>query len=196
MTLEDWLSVATRGLSQKSVERVRAEIQQHCESASENGDYAIGALGDPKAANRAYCKVLLTEMEAKLLNAMRGEAHPARKPERHGKILAGILVGEAAFVLTFFVLKNPPLAFFFIPFAVIPLLARLLPINTPQRGLIYRLVRWGAMLAGSALAALFGVPTSPKGLLGVFIPMLIFERVFSSIRRKVPVSEWPKNLYF
>lgn len=195
MTLDQWLLIATRGLSQESVERVRAEIQQHCEAASESGNYSVAALGDPKVANRAYRKVLLTEMEAKLLSAMGGNTSLSRKPEPHGKILAGILMAEAAFVSTIFILKNPPIAFFVVPLFAIPLLARLLPINTPRRGRIYRWVRWSAMLAGAALAALFGVKISQGSFLGVFMPMLIFERVYSSIRRKLPVSQWPRRLY-
>lgn len=62
--LERWLSTATRGLSAESAERVRAEIQQHYDLTSEAGEDAIAVLGDPRAANRAYRKVLLTEREA------------------------------------------------------------------------------------------------------------------------------------
>ncbi len=62
--VEQWLSDATRGLSAESAAQVRAEIQQHYDSACEAGDDAIAALGDPRAANRAYRKVLLTEQEA------------------------------------------------------------------------------------------------------------------------------------
>ena len=62
--------IATRGLSAESAAQVRAEIQQHYDSACEAGDDAIAALGDPRAANRAYRKVLLTEQEAKFLDNM------------------------------------------------------------------------------------------------------------------------------
>jgi hypothetical protein len=62
--IESWLSDATRGLSVESAARVRAEIQQHYEAASDAGTDAIAALGDPRVANRAYRKVLLTEQEA------------------------------------------------------------------------------------------------------------------------------------
>jgi len=62
--IERWLSDATRGLSAESATKVRAEIQQHYESACEAGSDAIDGLGDPRAANRAYRKVLLTEQEA------------------------------------------------------------------------------------------------------------------------------------
>ena len=62
--LEQWLADATRGLSPESAAQVRAEIQQHYDSACEAGGDAIAALGNPRAANRAYRKVLLTEQEA------------------------------------------------------------------------------------------------------------------------------------
>ena len=50
---------------------MREEIQQHYDlahedSAREAGGDALAALGDPRAANRAYRKVLLTEQEAML----------------------------------------------------------------------------------------------------------------------------------
>ena len=60
MTLvEQWISDAARGLSPESVEQVRAEIEQHYDSARETGetdDAAIAALGDARVANRAYRK--------------------------------------------------------------------------------------------------------------------------------------------
>ena len=62
--IEQWLTDATKGLSEESAARVRAEIEQHHDSARETGDDAIAALGNPRAANRAYRKVLLTEREA------------------------------------------------------------------------------------------------------------------------------------
>ena len=66
--LDQWLSDATRGLSAESAAQVRAEIQQHYDSACEAGADAdidaIGALGNPRTANRAYRRVLLTEQEA------------------------------------------------------------------------------------------------------------------------------------
>ncbi len=62
--LDQWLSDATRGLSAESAAQVRVEIQQHYDSACEAGTDAIAALGNPRTANRAYRKVLLTEREA------------------------------------------------------------------------------------------------------------------------------------
>jgi hypothetical protein len=56
---------------------VRAEIQQHYDSACEAGDDAIAALGNPRAANRAYRKVLLTEREAMMAPALTQRKRPS-----------------------------------------------------------------------------------------------------------------------
>jgi uncharacterized membrane protein len=65
--LEQWLSVATHELTPESAERVRGEIAEHYQSAIASGVSeadAVVALGDPKAANHEYRKVLLTTREA------------------------------------------------------------------------------------------------------------------------------------
>ncbi len=62
--IESWLAEATRGLSPESAARVRQEIQAHYDSSNEAGEDGLEALGDPRAANRSYRKVLLTETEA------------------------------------------------------------------------------------------------------------------------------------
>jgi hypothetical protein len=69
-SLEQWLLDATKGLSAESAARVREEIQQHYDSAHEAGDDALAALGDPRVANRAYHKVLLTQQEALMAPAL------------------------------------------------------------------------------------------------------------------------------
>ena len=82
--LDQWLSDATRGLSAESAARVREEIQQHYDLAHEDsareagGDAAdvIRALGDPRAANRAYRKVLLTEQEAMMAPVLTQRKQP------------------------------------------------------------------------------------------------------------------------
>jgi hypothetical protein len=76
--LELWLQAATRSLSCESAAQVRREIREHWElareAAIERGDgleeaeRAVAAsLGDPRAANRRYRRVLLTATEAKML---------------------------------------------------------------------------------------------------------------------------------
>ena len=89
--LGQWLSDATRGLSAESAAQVRAEIQQHHDSACEaGGDDAdvMRALGDPRAANRAYRKVLLTEMEALMAPVLTQR----KRPRLRGILLGSVLL--------------------------------------------------------------------------------------------------------
>lgn len=92
--IEQWLADATRGLSAESAAQVRAEIEQHYDSACEAGDDAIAALGNPRAANRAYRKVLLTEREAMMAPAL-AEPGPLRLP----RVLSAALPAAAAWLL-------------------------------------------------------------------------------------------------
>jgi hypothetical protein len=92
--VDQWLADATRGLSAESAARVRAEIQQHYDLAHEDsaresgGDAAdvMRALGDPRTANHAYRKVLLTEQEAMMAPALTQRKRPT---------LRNILLGSA-----------------------------------------------------------------------------------------------------
>ncbi len=86
-SLDQWLLDATRGLSPESAAQVRAEIEQHYDSAREAGGDALAELGDPRAANRAYRKVLLTEREAMMAPVL-------TRPKR--RTLPRILFGAAA----------------------------------------------------------------------------------------------------
>ena len=79
--LESWLTEATRSLSKDSAAQVRSEIGEHYESSlmrdvtpDEADRLAIAALGDAKAANRQYRKVLLTSSEARMLRQSNREA--------------------------------------------------------------------------------------------------------------------------
>jgi hypothetical protein len=83
--LGTWMKKATRGLSNPSAAQVRTEIQQHYESAREvamdsgatahEADCpAVTALGDAKAANCQFRKVLLTTAEARMLRDGNWEA--------------------------------------------------------------------------------------------------------------------------
>ena len=68
--LDSWLNRATRHLSKGSLAQVRTEIQEHYESAREAAigsgatadeadRVALADLGDAKAANRQYRRVVL-----------------------------------------------------------------------------------------------------------------------------------------
>ena len=110
--LEQWLSDATRDLSAESAAQVRAEIQEHYESACEAGQDALAELGDPRAANRAYRKVLLTKREAWM-------ARDLAKPKRPPWALAGLVYwlsgmhAGSALPITISLFSTAPLAWFF-----------------------------------------------------------------------------------
>ena len=89
--LEQWLSGATRGLSAESAAQVRAEIQQHYDAATEAGDDALAALGDPRVSNRAYRKVLLTEREARMAPVLTQSKRPRlrSRERRSGDAISG-----------------------------------------------------------------------------------------------------------
>ena len=110
-----WLLDATEGLSAESAAQVREEIQQHYDSACEAGAPAadvIRALGDPRAANRAYRKVLLTKREAWM-------ARDLYKPKRPPYVLGGFifclsgLQHGSALPITITIFSTVPLAWLF-----------------------------------------------------------------------------------
>ena len=83
--LDSWIGRATCDLSLDSAAQVRAEIVEHFESARETAIVAgtnaadadraaLAALGDARAANCQYRKVLLTSAEAKMLREGNWEA--------------------------------------------------------------------------------------------------------------------------
>jgi hypothetical protein len=73
--------------------------------------------------------------------------------------------------------------------------APFLPVYTPSRGRVFRGVKWVVMLGILLLA--FG-PDILKWswlLFSCLWPIYWIERMRVSIRRKLPVAEWPKQLY-
>jgi len=73
--------------------------------------------------------------------------------------------------------------------------APLLPIYTPSRGRVFRLVKWVAMTG--AIVLVFG-PEALKWswlLFSCLWPVAWTEWTRASIRRKLPVAAWPKQLY-
>ncbi|NUN97616.1 MAG: hypothetical protein HUU16_15740 [Candidatus Omnitrophica bacterium] len=74
MSLQEWLSIATKGLAAEGRERVRREIEAHYEAAVEEASEqgldtevaqptALRALGDCGKAQRRFNRVFLTEVE-------------------------------------------------------------------------------------------------------------------------------------
>ena len=204
--LEKWLSGAAHGLSTESAARVRAEIQEHYQSAyeaaladgtsSQEADLiAVAALGDARSANRQYRRVLLTKGEAKLLHllTLNASSLPPRRVTT-GKWLARLLLAEAFFGAILVSWKNPEWLCLNLALVGVFLADRFLRIDTPSRGRAYRWAKWTALLGGAALTAWLGV-----GPLWMPLAVLLFpaymECVRMSIRRKLPVDQWPKRLY-
>src|SRR5687767_7691262 len=111
--LESWLKRATCQLSAASAARVRAEIQEHYESAREaalnNGATADGAdreavavFGSARTANRQYRKVMVTTSEARLLREVKweGSALCSRSWKRWLLLIPAMGIGASAWAFT------------------------------------------------------------------------------------------------
>jgi hypothetical protein len=209
--LESWLTQATRCLSKDSIAQVRSEIQEHYESAraaalgsdatiDEDGAdrLAVADLGDAKIANCQYRKVLLTSSEARMLREGNWEARAiCSRPWLKWLLLA--MPAAALFAAaTLFFTGASSLAWTLLAGGIgIGFLfsAPFLPVYTPSRGRVFRGVKWVVMLAILLLA--FGPDTLKWSwlLFSCLWPMYWIERTRVSIRRKLPVAEWPKQLY-
>jgi hypothetical protein len=125
--LDQWLFAATKGLSQESAAQVRAEIQEHYDSSREAGGAAadiMRALGDPRTANRAYRKVLLTEQEAMMAPSLTQPKRPGLSRILASSALLGALVwwqtsnrhiGPGYWPITFAIFCTIPFAWIFPP---------------------------------------------------------------------------------
>jgi hypothetical protein len=207
--LETWLEQATRKLSRDSAARVRTEIQEHYDSAREEAAnrgagvdeadrLAVTALGDAKPANCQYRKVLLTSAEARVLRDARWEArvvcsHPSLKwllPALPLVVLfaasIAFLAGTSSLARVLLVGGVGLLVWFYLPF---------LPVYTPARGRIVRCVKWVVLVATLGLA--FGADALRWSwlLFSCLWPMAWIEWTRVSVRRKLPVAQWPKALY-
>jgi len=207
--LELWLNQATRRLCRDSVAKVRSEIVEHYESsreeaiargasAAEAGRLALAALGDARVANRQYRKALLTSGEARLLRSATQEAfavcsRPWLRILFQSMPLLGLLASGWAYwtgatsvarVLLIASLGIAP--WFLVPF---------LPVYTPARARFFRGMKWIVMV--TAMIAIFGGNALQWSWLiaSSLWPLFYIEFTRASIRRKLPVSDWPKPLY-
>jgi hypothetical protein len=75
------------------------------------------------------------------------------------------------------------------------LLGPMLPVYTRSRGLAYRAVKWVALLGVSFFA--MGAMKEQAWLLAFVTlwPLAQTEWIRTSIRRKLPLARWPKQLY-
>jgi hypothetical protein len=207
--LDSWLEHATRHLSTDSAAQVRTEIQEHYDSAREaaisggaTGDeadrLALAALGKAKTANCQYRRVLLTAAEARMLRESNWEARavcsrPLLKYLLFAIPVAGVPAG-IALLLTGAVAEGRALVAGGIVMGLL-FAAPFLPIYTPSRGRVFRSLKWVVMIGALLLA--FG-PNALKSswlLISCVWPLAWIEWMRVSIRRKLPVAKWPKQLY-
>ena len=207
--LDSWLTQATRQLSRDSAARVRSEIQEHYEaareaaisggaSADEADLSAVTALGDAKVANCQYRNVLLTSAEARMLREGAWEARAVcSRPWVKWALLAvpaAALLAAATLLLEgnfaqarILLIGGIGMAFLFgAPF---------LPIYTPERARIFRALKWMVLLAIMVLSFGSEAPRWSWLLMSTLWVVFWIESTRESIRRKLPVAEWPKQLY-
>lgn len=208
-TLDGWLHQAVRHLSKDSAVLVRREIQEHYDAALEaalhNGTdpeeaelMAVQALGDPCVANRQYRKVLLTSSEAAVLRQSNAES----KMICSRSWLKWMLLSAPGTLLLlsviFFAMQQVALARgVLVVGALVAVLftAPFMPIYTPTRGRIFRLIKWVIMIG--AVIVLFGKDGWNWSWLTwcCFFPVFFTEWKRMMIRRKLPIGQWPRQLY-
>jgi hypothetical protein len=204
--LDIWLEQATQCLSEESAARVRSEIREHYESArdtaihegapiEEAGRWALQALGDSKTANSQYRRVLLTAAEARLLREGNREAGAVCSRPWLKWVAAAV---PPAAVATLFFTGHAAVArdVLIAGLGVSPMLAApFLSLSTPGRGRVFRRVKWVAITSG--LLLVYGADSLRWSwlLFACLWPLAWTEWTRASIRRKLPVAAWPKQLY-
>ena len=207
--LELWLNQATRRLCRDSAAKVRSEILAHYESSREDAvakgaslddaaRLALAALGDSRAANRQYRKVLLTSGEARVLRNAEWEgqaicAAPFLKwllPIIPIAALIGAVAfsfaGSATLARVFLIAGLGTAIWFLVPF---------FPVYTPARARFFRGLKWVATVAILILAFGRDALTWSWLIASSLWPLFWIEWTRASVRRKLPVSDWPKPLY-
>jgi hypothetical protein len=166
-------------------------------TAAEADQSAVTALGDPRAANRQYRNVLLTSAEARMLRDAAWEARAVCSRPWLKRLLLAVpvaaLFAAAAMFLSGAITEARVLLagaigmglFFVAPF---------LPLYTPSRGRVFRRVKW-VVLTGVLVLALGPDVLKWSWLLMSYLWLSWLEWTRVSIRRKLPVAEWPRQLY-
>ncbi|MGH9629558.1 MAG: hypothetical protein ACRD7E_14680 [Bryobacteraceae bacterium] len=207
--LDIWLNQATRHLSGKSAAQVRTEIQEHYESGREaamsggatpdDADrIALAALGDARVANCQYRRVLLTSAEARMLRQANWEARVICSRPLVKWLLAAMPAAALLTATALYLTSGTPIARVLFACGIgmaLLFTAPLLPVYTPSRSRVFRCVKW--VLLTGALVLAFGPDTLKSSSLLIsclWVPAWI-EWTRVSIRRKLPVAEWPKQLY-
>jgi hypothetical protein len=208
-TLDHWLKRATRSLSADSAARVRTEILDHYESArdaaisrgatvDEASGHALTALGDARAANREYRRVLLTAAEAKVLRDGGRESRFVCSRAWLKQLLLGAPIAAlaAAIVLLLAGATDAGRTLLAGGLAMgVVLAAPFLPVYTPSRARVVRWVKW-MTLVGAMLLAFWPEILKWSWLIASSLwPAAWIEWVRVSIRRKLRAEDWPRHLY-
>jgi len=203
--IEVWLARATKRLSIDSADQVRREIADHFESAREvsiqNGASpeaadraALASLGDPKKANREYRRALVTAAEARILNQVNWEAQAVRR--RTSRWVLRALPALALCAAWFAFSEGRPMTGRgMLAVAVVIVFvaaAPTFPIYTPSRARAYRRVKWLGFLVAIALIV---IPPTRILLVTCLAYQVYREWMRTSLRRKLAVGDWPKQLY-
>jgi hypothetical protein len=138
--------------------------------------------------------VLLTVVEAKHLRRLAGEAGAVCQR----RALRSILIAMPILLVGFAALYYPYSARIAQGALLVGLITgpwltgTVLPIYTRTRSRIYRVVKWAVPIAACVL---FGGSHTYLLLPGALGSSAYFEFVNYSLRRKLPVEQWPKALY-
>jgi hypothetical protein len=168
-------------------------------SADEADRAALANLGDAVTVNCQYKRVMLTSAEASILRSASQEARAicSRKwlkwPLR-GFAATGLLAAVTSHLNGATDAARMSLA---LTLAAALLLAMItLPVHTAMRGRVFRAMKWAVILAIMALA--IGPQMSKQWwlLTTCLWPMMWIEVVRASIRRKLPLSTWPRQLFY
>lgn len=206
---ETWLAQATRHLSRDASAQVRIEIREHYDAARENAmergsnceeaaRVALEALGDARTANRQYRKVLLTAGEARVLREGDWEAKVVCSGTWRKWLMlaipAGVLLSGIGFA---FANKAAVAQVLLVGGIGMSLLcaAMFLPLYTPRRSRVFRVVKWLVMVGILVIAFWPTVLQWSWLLFSCLWPVAWVEWTRGSIRRKLPVEKWPKQLY-
>jgi len=73
---------------------------------------------------------------------------------------------------------------------------RVLPIYTEERSRWLRIARWSTMVVAAVLPPLYGARAPWIGAFLLAWFFLVLDKPSISLRRKLPVTEWPKRLYW
>ena len=116
-----------------------------------------------------------------------------REPDSSENLASAVLlmmvVGMAAWLPATFV----PMAIFVV---ACHLTRRSVPFRTEERSRRFRIAKWAAMVVAAVLPVLLRARIPWGGAFILALLFVLFDLTSISIRRKLPVAQWPKRLYW